>query len=82
MSLLTQKEMVWKGLKCEWALAEFEFPELNMWVSKPFLSFSRASGCLAWTKGCIRQMVMMFAATGRQKYFLLLLLITDSIGTS
>lgn len=39
MSLLTQKEMVWKGLKCEWALAEFEFPELNLRVSKPFYPF-------------------------------------------
>lgn len=39
MSLLTQKEMGWKGLKCEWALVEFEFPELNMWASKPFDPF-------------------------------------------
>lgn len=39
MSLLTQKEMGWKGLKCEWALAEFEFPELNMQESKPFHPF-------------------------------------------
>lgn len=68
--------------KYEIALERLEFPELNMGV-QVIISFSRASGRLAWTKGYIRHLAIIFTFTGKQECFpFFLLLITDSMRAS